>query len=107
MTISHPLVQPRTSAAGRSEAWLVGTRLLVRQLVSQVRVAGGDTNEVADYLDIDPSLVRAALDYYAEFQAEIDADAEWAAAVEANEYARYIAHCTPAQTPDVLRREGE
>lgn len=85
----------------------MGTRLLVRQLVSQVRDAGGDTDEVADLLDIDPSLVLAAMDYHAEFQAKIDANAEWAAAVEANEYARYIAHCTPARTPDVLRREGE
>ena len=85
----------------------MGTRLLVRQLVSQVRDAGDDINEVADYLDIDPSLIRTALEYYAEFRAEIDADAEWAAAVEAREYARYIALCTPARTPDLLRREGE
>ena len=67
----------------------------------------GDANEVADLLDIDPSFVRATLEYYAAFQAVIDADAEWAAAVEAREYARYIAHCTPAPTPDLLRREGE
>ena len=66
-----------------------------------------DVNEVADLLDIDPSLVSATLEYYAEFQAVIDADAEWAAAVEAREYARYIASCTPAPTPDLLRREGE
>ena len=47
------------------------------------------------------------MEYYGEFQAVIDADAEWAVAVEASGYARYIALCTPARTPDLLRREGE
>ena len=107
MAISHPLVHRRTLAAGRSEACLAGTRILVRQVTAQVRDAGGDINEVADYLDIDPSLVDAALDYYAEFRTAIDADAQWAAVVEAREHARYIALCTPARTPEMLRREGE
>ena len=67
----------------------------------------GDANEVAELLDNDPSLVSGAMEYSAAFQAVIDADAEWAAAVEAREHARYIAHSTPAPTPDLLRREGE
>jgi len=68
---------------------LSGTRLLVRQVVAQLRDARGDVDEVADYLGIERSLVRAARDYYADFGAEIDVDAEWAASVEASEHARW------------------
>ena len=85
----HPLVRFRSGASGRREPHLAGTRLLVRQVVAQVRDARGDVDEVADYLGIERSLVLAARDYYADFGAEIDVDAEWAASVEASERARW------------------
>jgi uncharacterized protein (DUF433 family) len=85
----HPLVRFRTGASGRREPYLSGTRLLVRQVVAQLRDARGDIDEVADYLGVERSLVRAARDYYADFGAEIDVDAEWAASVEASEHARW------------------
>jgi uncharacterized protein (DUF433 family) len=85
----HPLVRFRTGASGRHEPHLSGTRLLVRQVVAQLRDARGDVDEVADYLGLERSLVRAARDYYADFGAEIDVDAAWAASVEASEHARW------------------
>jgi uncharacterized protein (DUF433 family) len=83
------LVRFRTGASGRHEPHLSGTRLLVRQVVAQLRDGRGDVDEVADYLGLERSLVRAARDYYADFGAEIDVDAAWAASVEASEHARW------------------
>ena len=60
-TQAHPLVRFRAGASGRREPAVGGTRLLVRQVVRQVRDENGD----------------------------IDADAEWAARVEAEELARW------------------
>ena len=85
----HPLVRFRSGAAGRREPYLAGTRLLVRQVVAQLRDARGDVDEVADYLGIERPFVLAARDYYADFGAEIDVDEEWAASVEASEHARW------------------
>ena len=85
----HPLVRFRTGALGRHEPYLTGSRLLVRQVVAQLRDARGDVDEVADYLGLERSLVRAARDYYADFGAEIDVDAVWAVEVEARERARW------------------
>jgi uncharacterized protein (DUF433 family) len=85
----HPLVRFRTGAAGRHEPYLSGTRLLVRQVVAQLREVNGEIDEVAAYLGIAPGLVRAALNYYADFGDEIDADAQWAVTVEAEEHSRW------------------
>ena len=85
----HPLVRFPSGAAGRREPYLTGTRLLVRQVVAQLRNARGDVDEVADYLGIERPFVLAARDYYADFGAEIDLDEEWAALVEASEHARW------------------
>jgi uncharacterized protein (DUF433 family) len=85
----HPLVRFRTGAAGRHEPYLTGTRLLVRQVVAQLREAEGGADEVADYLGVDSRLVRAAGSYYADFAEEVDEDAAWAARVEADERSRW------------------
>ena len=88
-TEHHPLVRFRTGAAGRREPHLVGTRLLVRQIVSTVRAHDGDVEAAAGYLDQPPRAVRAAVAYYAEFVDELATDAEWAAKMEAEERARW------------------
>jgi len=85
----HTLVRFRSGASGRREPYLTGTRLLVRQVVAQLRDARGDVDEVADYLGIERPFVLAARGYYADFGAEIDVDEEWAASVEASEHARW------------------
>ena len=85
----HPLLRFRSGASGRREPYLTGTRLLVRQVVAQLRDVRGDVDEVADYLGIERPFVLAARDYYADFGAEIDVDEARAASVEASEHARW------------------
>ena len=87
-TEHHPLVRFRTGAAGHREPALVGTRVLLRQVVASVRAAEGSVEAAADYLDLPVRTVRGAVAYYAEFAAEVDADIAWAARVEAQEEAR-------------------
>ena len=85
----HPLIRFRSGAAGRREPYLVGTRLLVRHLVTAVKDHNGNIEDAASYLDVSPRLVRAAVSFYAEFASEIAADGAWAAQVEADEAARW------------------
>jgi hypothetical protein len=68
---------------------LVGTRLLVRQVVPIVRHHDGDLDGTAAYLDVPVRLVRAARSYYAHYAGEVDADAVWAARVDADERRRW------------------
>ncbi|MBA2495946.1 MAG: hypothetical protein H0V33_02425 [Acidimicrobiia bacterium] len=86
----HPLVRFHTGAAGRREPLLVGTRLLVRQVIATVRDHGGDVDASATYLHIRARVVRAAVAYYAEFTDEIDAATRWAGRIEAGERARWV-----------------
>ena len=88
-TDRHPLVRFRTGAAGRREPLMVGTRLLVRQVIATVRDHNGNVEETAAYLDVPVRVVRAAVSYYADFTDEIAADAEWAARIEADERVRW------------------
>lgn len=88
-TERHPLVRFRTGAAGRREALVVGTRLLVRQIMATVRHHDGDIEATASYLGIPGRIVRAAVSYYADFTSEIDADATRAARIESDERARW------------------
>jgi uncharacterized protein (DUF433 family) len=69
----HPLIRFRTGASGVRRPALVGTRLDVWQVVDTVRGEGGDVAAAARYLDVSEPLVRAAVDYYADFTADVDA----------------------------------
>lgn len=86
-TERHPLIRFRPGAAGRREPLLVGTRVLVRQVVATVQSDGVETS--AEELGLSESLVRAALAYFADFGDEIEADAAWAATIESREHARW------------------
>ena len=90
-TQRHPLIGFRTGAAGRREPCLVGTRLLVRQVVASVKAErdGDRIRIVADDLDLDLAHVRAAVDYYADFTEEIEADIAWALGVEDEQLTRW------------------
>ena len=88
-TERHPLIRYRTGAAGRREPYLVGTRLLVRQLVATAKDHDTNIDDAAGYLDVSPRLLRAALSYYAEFAGEIDTDTTWAARIEDDERSRW------------------
>jgi len=66
-----------------------GTRLYVHQVMSTLRAGRGDIDEAAAYLGIVPRLVRAAVEYYAEFADEVDEDAAVAETTEGDERARW------------------
>lgn len=85
----HPLIRFDAGAAGRRQPRVVGTRLDVHQVVATVRANDVSVDATADYLGIDPRLVLAALDYYAEFADEVDADAAEADRAAETERARW------------------
>lgn len=90
-TERHPLIRFRIGAAGRREPCLVGTRLLVRQVVAQIRAEDGPdpVAVVAEDLGLPIASVRACVSYQAEFADEIEDDIAWARAVEDSERARW------------------
>lgn len=89
----HPLVRFRSGSNGRREPTLVGTRLLVRQVVTTIHDHEGDGNDriaaAAAYLDLPVRLISAAVSYYSEFTDEIDADIDAATRTEADERRRW------------------
>jgi len=88
-TEQHPLIRFREGAAGRREPAIAGTRLLVRQVVAQLKGAGNDVQSVAESLDRPIREIRAAMSYYAEFRTEIDAASRWATTIEEAERSRW------------------
>jgi uncharacterized protein (DUF433 family) len=72
-TDRHPLISFRSGASGLRRPALAGTRLDVWQVIETVRGEGGDVAAASAYLGIPERLVRAAVDYYADFAEEIDA----------------------------------
>ena len=85
----HPLIRFHAGTSGRRQPSVVGTRLAVHQVMATVREEGGDVDAAADYLAVAPPLVRAAVDYYADFGDEVDADAAYAERVAHDERARW------------------
>lgn len=88
-TERHPLVSFRQGAAGVREPAMVGTRLYVRQIISALRAGDGSIQDTAETLGLTPLQVQAAVDYYADFQAEVDAEHQAALAFEEREQARW------------------
>ena len=85
----HPLIRFSRGASGRRQPMLMGTRLYLHQVLSTVRASHGDIDEAAVYLDIPSRLVRAAIEYYAEFADEVDEDAAMAERAERDERDRW------------------
>jgi uncharacterized protein (DUF433 family) len=85
----HPLIRFHQGAAGRRQSLVTGTRLYVHQVIATLRASDGDVDEAATYLGLSVRQVRAALDYYADFCDEVDADATAAQRVEATERDRW------------------
>jgi len=67
----HPGIYFRDGGSGRRPA-LLGTRLDVAQVVETLRQNENSVEETADYLDISPAHVEAALRYYAAYRDEVD-----------------------------------
>ncbi len=85
----HPLIRFHEGASGRRQPMVVGTRLYVHQVIATVRASDSDIDEAATYLAVAPRLVRAAVEYYAEFSDEVDEDAASASWIELDERARW------------------
>lgn len=85
----HPLIRFHRSQAGRRLPLVVGTRLYVHQMIATVRASAGDVDAAAEYLGLPARVVRAAVDYYADFGPEVDADGEAARRIEEDERARW------------------
>jgi uncharacterized protein (DUF433 family) len=85
----HPLIRFHQGAAGRRQPLVTGSRLYVHQVIGTLRAGGGDVDEAADYLGLSARQVKAALDYYADFRDEVDADAAAAQRIEAAERDRW------------------
>ncbi len=71
-TDRHPLISFRQGASGRRRPGLGGTRLDVGQVIATLRGEGGDIAATAEYLSVPARMVQAAVNYYADFTAEID-----------------------------------
>jgi uncharacterized protein (DUF433 family) len=71
----HPLIRFHHGAAGRRQPMLAGTRLYVHQVIATLREHSGSVPDTAEYLGLAPRFVQAALEYYADFRDEVDADA--------------------------------
>ena len=71
----HPAVVFRDGASGRRPG-LAGSGLDVWEVVETVEAHGDDAEAAAAYHELPMWLLRAAMDYYAEFRGEID---EWIA----------------------------
>lgn len=85
----HPPIRFHQGASGRRQPLVVGTRLLCPPGDVDGRVSKGKVEEVAACLAIAPRLVRAAVEYYADFADEVDMDAAVAERVEGDERARW------------------
>jgi uncharacterized protein (DUF433 family) len=85
----HPNIRFHRGGSGRRQPLLIGTRLAIHQVIATLRASDGDVDETASYFGIAPRLVRAALEYYAEFGDEVDEDAALAERVAADERARW------------------
>jgi uncharacterized protein (DUF433 family) len=68
----HPGIVFRDGPAGRRAA-LAGHRLDVWQVIETVRQETGEVEAAAEYLNISPGLVNAAVGYYADYKDEVDA----------------------------------
>lgn len=69
----HPGIYFRDGGSGRRPA-VLGTRLDVAQIIETLRQNENSIAETAEYLDISPAQVEAALRYYAAYRDEVD---EW------------------------------
>lgn len=87
----HPLIAFRTGGSGSRSPAVLGRRLYVYQVISTWRGEGKDVADAAECLAIPVREVQAAVDYYADFRAEIDAEYEAAEAFAQVEYERWAA----------------
>ncbi len=79
----------RDSAAGR-QPYLAGTGLAVWEVAWLAQAYDGDVAQVAEHLEISPILIQAALNYAADFAAEIAIAIEDNASYDQNRLSRML-----------------
>lgn len=84
----HPSIYFRDGEAGRRPA-LLGSRLDVDEVISTIRQNENAVQAAAEYLEIPPEQVEAALRYYADFKHEVDTWAERKAQLAERERERW------------------
>lgn len=67
----------------------MGTRLYVWQILGTLRASEGSVAEAATYLGLSERQVQAAVDYYADFAAEVDVQQEREREFEQRERERF------------------
>src|SRR3984893_17629854 len=67
----HPGIVFRSTPTGH-EAAIGGPRLYIWQVMETFWASDGDVQEAAQYLGVRPDQVQSAVDYYVDYQAEID-----------------------------------
>jgi uncharacterized protein (DUF433 family) len=85
----HPLIQFRQGASGLRRPTLAGTRVDVWQVVAALRDNAGSVADTAAALAMPERLVRAAISYYADHSADVDAYATEEAAFAERERERW------------------
>jgi uncharacterized protein (DUF433 family) len=88
-TDRHPLISFREGGSGLRRPALSGTRLYVWQVLSTLRASDNSVPDTAEYLDLSELQVRAAIDYYADFTTEVDADWAQERELEQREHERF------------------
>ncbi len=89
-TEQHPLIGFRQNADGIRRPCVAGTRLYVWQVIDALRDDGSTAESVADALDMSLAQIRAAVQYYADFTDEVDADQKEAAEAVRLEHERRL-----------------
>ncbi len=80
----HPGIYFRDGGSGRRPA-VLGTHLDVAQVIETLRQNDNSIEETADYLDITPAQVEAAVRYYAAYTDEVDRWSEQSRAIAERE----------------------
>jgi uncharacterized protein (DUF433 family) len=88
-TERHPFIRFRQGASGLRRPALAGRRIYVSHVIGTVRDNDGSTSEAAEWYGLPESFVQDAVDYYAEFTDEVDAQMAADRAFADEEYARW------------------
>jgi uncharacterized protein (DUF433 family) len=88
-TDRHPLIGFREGPNGQRRPALVGTRLFIWQVVQTLRDSANSVEDTAEYLGLSVAQVRAVINYYADFQEEVDRHAAEAREFEERERERW------------------
>jgi uncharacterized protein (DUF433 family) len=88
-TDRHPQISFREGASGVRRPALTGTRLYVWQVMETLRASDNSVRDAAEYLGVTERQIRAAVDYYADFREDVEAQAAEDREIERRERERW------------------